>query len=53
MDNIRSPNNLSKEASRVDKTNPWGMETKSISPVKTRKILMYPIVERTKKDYAT
>ena len=30
-----------------------GMKRKSISPAKTRKMLMYPIVERTKKYYAT
>ena len=28
-------------------------EKKSISPAKTRKILMYPILERTKKEYCT
>ena len=53
MENIRIPNNLSMEASRVDKTYPWGMQTKSISPAKIRKMLMYPILERNKKEYAT
>ena len=53
MDNIRSPNNLSKEASRVEKHTPEGMKMKSISLAKIRNILMYPIVERTKKYYAT
>ena len=53
MENIRIPNNLSKEASRVEKTHPWGMKTKSKSPTKTIKMLMYPILKRTKKEYAT
>ena len=49
----KDPKQLIQEGIEGGENKPLWIKTKSISLAKTRKLLMYPILERTKKEYAT
>ena len=49
----KDPKQLIQGGIKGGENTPLKIKTKSISPAKTRNMLMYPILERTKKEYVT